>query len=116
MGTCDGQSRGRITEINGPLVKGTGLASAFLGEQVSVGKIALPGEVIRASRETAVIQVYEDTAGLCAGEEIILSGHPLSVELAPGLVGSIFDGLQRSLRAMAQSSPFIEKKTNKYSP
>ncbi|MGL4370266.1 MAG: V-type ATP synthase subunit A, partial [Spirochaetota bacterium] len=98
-----------IIEINGPIVKGSGLADAFLGEQVSVGKMKLPGEVIRASRDAAVIQVYEDTAGLMIGEEIVLSGHALSVELGPGLAGAIFDGLQRPLRAMSQDNPFIER-------
>jgi V/A-type H+/Na+-transporting ATPase subunit A len=100
---------GIITEINGPVVKGSGLADAFIGEQVHVGNAELPGEVIRASRETAVIQVYEDTTGLSIGEKISRTGKPLSVELGPGLIGSIFDGLQRPLVLMAGENPFIQR-------
>lgn len=101
--------RGIITEINGPVVKGTGLADAFIGEQLHVGAAELPGEVIRASRETSVIQVYEDTTGLSIGETITRTGEPLSVELGPGLIGSIFDGLQRPLVLMAEEHPFIQR-------
>jgi V/A-type H+-transporting ATPase subunit A len=106
MGTSD---NGTVVEINGPVVKGTGLAGAFIGEQLRVGEADLPGEVIRASRETAVIQVYEDTTGLSIGEKIIRTGEPLSVELGPGLIGSIYDGLQRPLTDMAAKDPFIRR-------
>ena len=102
---------GRVIEINGPVVKGSGLSGAAIGEQVLVGEHNLPGEVIRASEDSAVIQVYEDTAGLVTGDRITATGEPLSVELGPGLIGSIYDGLQRPLSVMAQNSPFITKGT-----
>jgi V/A-type H+/Na+-transporting ATPase subunit A len=105
----DNRPEGFVTEINGPVVKGSGLSDAFIGEQIHVGNAGLPGEVIRASRESAVIQVYEDTAGLSVGEKLIHTGEPLSVELGPGLIGSIFDGLQRPLQRMADSDAFIQR-------
>ena len=100
---------GKIVEINGPVIKGSGLKKAFIGEQLLVGKEKLPGEVIRASTDSALIQVYEDTQGLTIGEDLFLTGTPLSVELGPGLVGSIFDGLQRPLNLMAQKNHYIER-------
>ncbi|HEY1405889.1 MAG TPA: V-type ATP synthase subunit A, partial [Spirochaetota bacterium] len=100
---------GIITEINGPVVHGSGIADAFIGEQVFVGTEELQGEVIRSSVETAVIQVYEDTTGLVTGEKLRCTGEALSVELGPGLIGSIYDGLQRPLVDMAGSSPFIHR-------
>ena len=103
---------GIITEINGPVVKGSGLSSAFIGEQVITGDAGLRGEVIRASIETVVIQMYEDTAGLTIGEPIRCTGEALSVELGPGLIGSIYDGLQRPLSIMSQSDPFIRRGVN----
>jgi V/A-type H+-transporting ATPase subunit A len=100
---------GIITEINGPVVRGSGLEYAAIGEQILVGEAALPGEVIRASRESTVIQVYEDTTGLMTGEKLVATGSPLSVELGPGLIGSIYDGLQRPLTRMADDSSFIQR-------
>jgi V/A-type H+-transporting ATPase subunit A len=103
------KNRGTIIEINGPVVKGVGIPDAFIGEQILVGELRLPGEVIRSSRDQAVIQVYEDTAGLSIGDTLFLTGQPLSVELGPGLIGSIYDGLQRPLVRMAKDRPFIER-------
>lgn len=100
---------GIIIEVNGPVVKGAHCEQAFIGEQVIVGNLKLPGEVIRSSIDSTVIQAYEDTSGLTIGEPIVLTGHPLSVELGPGLVGSIFDGLQRPLASMAEDNSFIER-------
>jgi hypothetical protein len=85
---------GKILEINGPLVK-LQLSDAVLGEQVRVGKIGLVGEVIGRDGDTALAQLYEDTAGLRPGEVAEGLGWPLSVELGPGLLNAIFDGVQR---------------------
>src|SRR3569832_855375 len=90
---------GKILEINGPLVK-LDLPQTVLGEQVRVGRLGLVGEVICRDGNTALALLYEDTAGLCPGEEAEGLGWPLSVELGPGLLGGIFDGVQRPLQAM----------------
>jgi V/A-type H+-transporting ATPase subunit A len=87
---------GKILEINGPLIR-LELPGAVLGEQVSVGSLGLIGEVIGREGDTALAQLYEDSAGLAPGETAEGLGHPLSVELGPGLLGSIFDGVQRPL-------------------
>ncbi len=94
---------GKILEINGPLVK-LQLPDAVLGEQVRVGQIGLVGEVIGRDGETALAQLYEDTAGLRPGEVAQGLGWPLSVELGPGLLNAIFDGVQRPLNAVWEKS------------
>ena len=94
---------GRILEINGPLVK-IELPQTVIGEQVRVGRIGLIGEVIGRDGDTALAQLYEDSAGLCPGEEADGLGWPLSVELGPGLLGAIFDGVQRPLQAVREQS------------
>ncbi|MDD4882304.1 MAG: V-type ATP synthase subunit A [Gallionellaceae bacterium] len=90
---------GSILEINGPLVR-LQLPSVVLGEQVSVGAMGLVGEVIARDGDTALAQLYEDSTGLAPGEAAVGLGHPLSVELGPGLLGGIFDGVQRPLEAV----------------
>jgi V/A-type H+-transporting ATPase subunit A len=92
---------GKILEINGPLVK-LNLPQAVIGEQVRVGHMGLVGEVIGRDGDTALAQLYEDTAGLRPGEEAEGLGWPLSVELGPGLLGAIFDGVQRPLEAVRE--------------
>jgi V/A-type H+-transporting ATPase subunit A len=94
---------GKILEINGPLVK-LAITETVLGEQVRVGALGLVGEVIGREGETALAQLYEDTAGLRPGEEAEGLGYPLSVELGPGLLSSIFDGVQRPLGAVRAKS------------
>ena len=94
---------GKILEINGPLVK-LELPESVLGEQVRVGAIGLVGEVIGRDGDTALAQLYEDTAGLRPGEVAEGLGWPLSVELGPGLLGAIFDGVQRPLHAVWEKS------------
>jgi V/A-type H+-transporting ATPase subunit A len=94
---------GKILEINGPLVK-LQLPETVLGEQVRVGRIGLVGEVISRDGDTALAQLYEDTAGLRPGEEADGLGWPLSVELGPGLLNAIFDGVQRPLNAVRKES------------
>jgi len=92
---------GRIVRLAGPTVTARGLAGAGLNEVVWVGERMLLGEVIRIEGELATLQVYEETGGLSLGEPAVATGEPLSVELGPGLLGSIFDGVQRPLAALA---------------
>jgi V/A-type H+-transporting ATPase subunit A len=106
---------GAIHAVSGPVVTARGLRGARLYNVVLVGDARLPGEVIRLDAGDAVIQVYEDTAGLAAGEPVVDTGDPLQVELGPGLLGTIFDGTQRPLTTLAQraddpvAEPMIER-------
>ncbi|OGI57496.1 MAG: V-type ATP synthase subunit A [Candidatus Muproteobacteria bacterium RBG_19FT_COMBO_61_10] len=94
---------GSIIEINGPIVT-VRLPGVLNGEQVRIGKLGLVGEVIGRDADSAVVQVYESTESLRPGEDAESLGHPLSVELGPGLLGNIFDGVQRPLHAIIQQS------------
>jgi V/A-type H+-transporting ATPase subunit A len=94
---------GKILEINGPLVT-LALPETVIGEQVRVGALGLVGEVIGRDGDTALAQLYEDTVGLRPGETAEGLGQPLSVELGPGLLSAIFDGLQRPLEAVRARS------------
>ncbi len=87
---------GTISEINGPILT-IRLPGIRNGEQVKIGQMGLFGEVIALKGETALVQSYESTEGVRPGEEVVGLGRPLSVELGPGLLGSIFDGVQRPL-------------------
>ena len=87
---------GDIIEINGPLVR-VRLPGVLNGEQVRIGKLGLVGEVIGRDADLAMVQVYESTEGVRPGEVAQALGHPLAVELGPGLLGQIFDGVQRPL-------------------
>jgi V/A-type H+-transporting ATPase subunit A len=87
---------GKVVEVNGPLVT-VELADIPTGEQVRIGKLELMGEVIARNGVHALVQMYEPTESLCPGESVSSLGHPLSVELGPGLLGGIFDGMQRPL-------------------
>ncbi|HXU93832.1 MAG TPA: V-type ATP synthase subunit A [Gallionella sp.] len=87
---------GKVVEVNGPLVT-VELADVRTGEQVRIGKLDLTGEVIARHGPRALVQVYEPTESLRPGEPVAALGYPLSVELGPGLLGSIFDGVQRPL-------------------
>jgi V/A-type H+-transporting ATPase subunit A len=94
---------GKILEINGPLVR-LQLPEAVIGEQVRVGRIGLVGEIIGRNGDTALAQLYEDSGGLRPGEVAEGLGWPLSVELGPGLLNAIFDGVQRPLNAVRAKS------------
>ena len=87
---------GKVIEVNGPLVT-VELAGVHTGEQVRIGRLELMGEVIARHGARALVQVYEPTESLRPGELVEALGHPLSVELGPGLLGGIFDGVQRPL-------------------
>jgi len=88
---------GKIVKVSGPLVIAEGLGDAKMYEMVKVGKERLMGEIIELRGELASIQVYEETAGLGPGDPVFSTGGPLSVELGPGLLTSIYDGVQRPL-------------------
>jgi V/A-type H+/Na+-transporting ATPase subunit A len=103
---------GKLIHINGPLVQAE-LKEACLGEQVCVGKLNLMGEVIGREGKIALIQVYENTESLIPGEKVEALGHPLSVELGPGLLGQIFDGVQRPLKELVKiSGDYIPRGVN----
>ena len=92
---------GTINRIAGPVVGATGLDNIRLHDMVWVGEERLVGEVIRLNAQQATIQVYEETSGLRMGEPIYITGEPLIAQLGPGLMGQIFDGLQRPLTTLA---------------
>jgi len=94
-------SGGRVTRVAGPVVVAEGLDQVRLYNVVRVGRRKLIGEVIRLKGTESVIQVYEDSGGLQVGSTVIDTGEPLAVELGPGLLGSIFDGVQRPLPELA---------------
>ena len=97
-------AQGKIVWISGPAVKADGMADAKMYETVSVGESKLIGEVIRLTGDVAFIQVYESTSGLKPGEPVVGTGNPLSVFLGPGIIGQIYDGIQRPLKDLAAKS------------
>ena len=103
----------QIISINGPVVIAKGTGDFAMHEMVFVGIHRLLGEVIKLEKDTVTIQVYEETAGIKIGEDIISTGSPLSVELGPGLIGNIFDGIQRPLKSLREKTgDFISKGSN----
>lgn len=98
---------GSVSAVSGPVVTGERLKGCAMHELVRVGAAGLVGEVIRLCGDTAVVQVYEETSGLMVGDPIVRLGQPLSVELGPGLLGTLFDGVQRPLRAISAASNSI---------
>ncbi|BFZ53104.1 H(+)-transporting V1 sector ATPase subunit A [Savitreella phatthalungensis] len=98
---------GYVFSISGPVVIAADLLGCAMYELVRVGHDELVGEVIRIDKDKATIQVYEETAGVTVGDPVIRSGKPLSVELGPGLMENIYDGIQRPLRAIKDISQSI---------
>jgi V/A-type H+-transporting ATPase subunit A len=98
------KSGGMIVRVNGPIVEARGMSLAAMLEVVEVGDLRLIGEVIRLHDDRATIQVYEHTGGLKPGDPVYLSGRSLSVMLGPGLIGNIYDGIQRPLEEMARQT------------
>ena len=90
-------SKGIIRKVAGPLVIADGMRDANMFDVVRVSDKKLIGEIIEMHDDRASIQVYEETSGLGPGEEVVSTGAPMSVELGPGLIGSIYDGIQRPL-------------------
>jgi V/A-type H+-transporting ATPase subunit A len=97
-------AKGRIVWVSGPAVKADGMSTAKMYETVEVGDSKLIGEVIRLTGDVAFIQVYESTSGLKPGEPVVGTGQPLSVLLGPGIIGKIYDGIQRPLDEIAAKS------------
>jgi len=100
---------GKIWRISGPLVIGEELKGAQVYEMVEIGSEGLVGEVIGLEEDKAIIQVHEDTLELKVGEVIRRTGAILTAELGPGIVGSIYDGLQKSLTVLMEGSSFIKR-------
>src|SRR5665647_839003 len=97
-------NKGKIVYINGPVIKGIGMSAFKLREMVLVGKSKLIGEVIGIYDDLATLQVYEETEGLELHEEITGLRNPLSMNLGPGLLGNIFDGIGRPLAKINEIS------------
>ena len=91
---------GKIVKVSGPLVVATGMADANMADVVRVGEQRLIGEILTMTGDAASIQVYEETSGLGPGAEVVTTGSPLSVELGPGLLENIYDGIQRPLEGI----------------
>ncbi|XP_022111081.1 V-type proton ATPase catalytic subunit A [Acanthaster planci] len=89
---------GYVHAVSGPVVTAERMAGAAMYELVRVGHSELVGEIIRLEGDFATIQVYEETSGVSVGDPVLRTGKPLSVEVGPGILGSIFDGIQRPLR------------------
>ncbi len=100
---------GTVSWISGPVVKARLSAPVGLLEQVWVGALGLTGEVIAREHDLATVQVYEETDGVRPGEPVRSDGHPLEVALGPGLLGQVYDGLQRPLERLLESGPGIER-------
>ncbi len=97
-------SDGKIKKVSGPLVVAEGMHDADMYNVVRVSEMELVGEIIEIHGDLASIQVYEETSGLRPGERVVSTGAPLSVELGPGLIGSIYDGIQRPLDAIEREA------------
>ncbi|TLX68042.1 MAG: V-type ATP synthase subunit A [Thaumarchaeota archaeon] len=101
---------GIVSRISGPVVLASGLEGAQMFDVVRIGELGLVGEIIRLEGNKATVQVYEDTTGLRPGEKVINTKRPLSLQLGPGLLTSIYDGIQRPLDVLrAQSGDFISR-------
>ena len=96
--------QGLVENIAGPAVIAKNMMGARMFDIVRVGKERLVGEIIRLDGDTAFVQVYEDTAGLTVGEPVVSTNLPLSVELGPGMLNGIYDGIQRPLDKIREAS------------
>ena len=102
--------KGKIIRISGPVIEADGMRGAKMYDVVKVGEQNLIGEIIRLDKDNAIIQVYEDTVGLKPGEKVVSTDMPLSVELGPGLLTNIYDGIQRPLPGIKEKTgDFIER-------
>ena len=91
---------GKITKVSGPLIEASGLSDANIYDVVEVSKDKLIGEIIEMRGDVASIQVYEETTGIGPGDTVVSTGHPLSVELGPGMLRHMYDGIQRPLKKL----------------
>ncbi len=102
--------QGRIAKVSGPLVVAVGLPTSRMYDVVHVGEERLMGEIIELRGDRASIQVYEETTGIGPGDPVFPTGEPLSVELGPGLISSIYDGVQRPLDVLAdRAGAYLER-------
>jgi V/A-type H+-transporting ATPase subunit A len=102
--------RGNVRKITGPAVIAKGMLGARMYDIVNVGEEGLIGEIIRLDGDAAFVQVYEDTSGLVVGQPVVSTGMPLSVELGPGLLHTVYDGIQRPLdRIREKTGVFISR-------
>ncbi|MFW6344518.1 MAG: V-type ATP synthase subunit A, partial [Sediminispirochaetaceae bacterium] len=101
---------GSVSRVNGPVIEAKDIDDAMMMELVHVGDSRLVGEIVKLAYKRAIIQVYEDTTGVAPGDPVYGSGMPLSVELGPGLMGEIYDGIQRPLvKIREKSGVYIER-------
>jgi len=101
---------GKVERVAGPVIVASSMLGAEMYEVVRVGDQGLIGEIIKIEQDRATVQVYEETAGLRPGEKVERSGKPLSVELAPGITGQIYDGIQRPLTILFEKTgPFVRR-------
>lgn len=91
---------GQVKRVNGPVITIKGITDAMMMELVHVGEQMLVGELVKLDGEQAIVQVYEEATGISPGDNVYGTGMPLSVELAPGLIGTIYDGIQRPLERL----------------
>ncbi|XP_054834884.1 V-type proton ATPase catalytic subunit A-like [Eublepharis macularius] len=98
---------GFVHGVSGPVVIACKMSGAAMYELVRVGHSELVGEIIRLEGDLATVQVYEETSGVCVGDPVLRTGKPLSVELGPGIMGSIFDGIQRPLKDITELTKSI---------
>lgn len=94
--------QGSIVKVSGPLIVAENMSDVKMYDVVKVGEQELIGEIIELRGDRASVQVYEETSGLGVGDKVVSTGAPLSVELAPGLIGGIFDGIQRPLEEIVE--------------
>ena len=104
MAVAEEQKVGRLVRIAGPMIEAEGMLGVQMGEILRVGKFGLMGEVIRIEGDKIYAQVFEPTDGMYLGEEVVATGLPLSVELGPGLLAATYDGIQRPLITLQESS------------
>lgn len=101
---------GQVKRVNGPVIEVMGINDAEMFELVRVGEQNLIGELIKLQSESAIVQVYEDTTGIAPYDPVYGAGMQLSAELGPGMIGTIYDGIQRPLQAIyEQSGIFIQR-------
>jgi V-type H+-transporting ATPase subunit A len=98
---------GYVFAVSGPVVVAEKMAGSAMYELVRVGHYELVGEIIRLEGDMATIQVYEETSGVTVGDPVLRTGKPLSVELGPGIMGNIYDGIQRPLKNICEMSESI---------
>ena len=108
---------GRIVKVSGPVVVAEGMTGARMYDVVHVSEMNLIGEIVELRGDLASIQVYEETSGVGPGEQVIDTQAPLSVELGPGLIESIYDGIQRPLDLLVKAEgEFMSKSSGLWMP